>query len=377
MYAVSPEFLAELRKSSMVVDVLVTASDGTTLRALNGSVSMDSRRDIIRTAELELGPTEELTTLGVYSLVMTPDVEITIRRGLIIDGVPEYVSLGVFSTDTAEFSLDVQGTVRWSGSDRSKKIARARFSTAYKIAKSTALATAGGALLDNRWAPATYNFSNVTETVDHKIVYDAGESSNPWASVRKLFSDYGYDLNFDGDGDARAVPVPDPATSDSVFDFGAGETNLMLGGTVAGTFEATYNGVVATGEGTGNAAPVRAVVWDTDPSSPTYYQSGFGKVPLFYSSPLLTTTAKATTAATNLLARKKGRAQQLAWSAIVNPALEPLDVVTLTNNGVVSRFVIDSLTIPLRAADPISAVARETSTTPFSAVVAQKGAVKK
>lgn len=373
MYAVSAAFLAELRKSSMLVDVQVVASDGTVLAIQDGAVEMDATRNITRTATLTLTPTDTLTTIGVFNLVMTPDIEITIRRGLIINGVPEYATLGVFSTDTAEFSLDVEGAISWTGSDRSKKISRARFTDPYKIAKNQTLAAAGTALLQSRYASTITNFSNVLDTIDHQIIFDAGESSDPWQSARKLFGDLGYDLHFDGDGTAVAITVPDPASSDAVFDFGAGETNLMLDGTIAGTLERTYNGVIATGEGTGNAAPARAVVWDTDANSPTYYQGGYGQVPYFYSSPLLTNTTKCTTAARTILARVKGRASQLAWTAVPNPALEPLDVVTLTYGGAQSAFVIDAITVPLKASEPITARARETSTAPFQNIVASGG----
>lgn len=373
MYAVSAAFLAELRKSSMLVDVQVTASDGTVLAIQDGAVEMDATRNITRTATLTLTPTDTLTTIGVFNLVMTPDIEITIRRGLIINGTPEYATLGVFSTDTAEFSLDVEGAISWTGSDRSKKISRARFTDPYTIKKNVTLASAGTALLQSRYASTITNFSAILDTIDHQIVFDAGEGSDPWASARKLFGDLGYDLHFDGDGIATAVTVPDPAFADAVFDFGAGETNLMLDGTIAGTLERTYNGVIATGEGTGNTTPARAVVWDTDTNSPTYYQGGYGQVPFFYSSPQLTSVTKCTTAARTILARVKGRASQLAWTAVPNPALEPLDVVSLTYGGAQSAFVIDAITVPLKASDPITARARETSTAPFQNIVAAGG----
>lgn len=373
MYNVSSAFISELRKSSMTVAVQVIASDGTTLSIDNGSVDMDSSRSIGRTASLTLTPTATLSAIGVYNLVMTPGIEITIRRGLLINGVAEYATLGVFTTDSADFDIDVEGTVNWTGSDRSKRISRARFVSAYKIAKNTLLATAGANLLTDRYAQTVYNFSNVLDTVEHKVVFDAGDQSNPWASARKLFADHGYDLHFDGNGTAVAQAIPDPATAEPVFDFGSGETNLVLDGQINGTLESTYNGVVATGEGSGNTTPKRSVVWDTDETSPTYWQGGYGQIPFFYSSPLLTTVAKCTTAATALLSRLKGAASQLSWSAIPNPALEPLDVITITYNGVTSTFVIDAITIPLRASDAITARARETSTVPFSVLVEQNG----
>lgn len=275
--------------------------------------------------------------------------------------IAELVPLGVFSTDEAEQSKSKRGTVKWSGSDRSKKIARNRFIDPYQITKNTALATAGTLLLQSRLAGVACDFSNVVETITANITFDAGADSNPWKSARALFADYGYDLRFDGLGVARAIPIPDPATQPAVFDYGSGATAMVLDGTAKVSLESVYNGVIVSGEGSDVDTPVRAVVWDTDPTSPTYYLSGFGQVPYFFSSPVLTTVEACQKAAATRLARVKGRFQQLSWPSIVNPALEPLDIVTVTFWDKTSTCVIDSLTIPLGASQVMTASARETS----------------
>lgn len=364
MYPVSSGFLAALRSSSMRLATRIVAVDQagneTALAATGGSVSMDAGRAITRTCSLMLTATPTLTLDQVFDLVMTPGIEIRVERGLTVAGSPERVPLGVFSTDSANFPRRVTGAISWSGSDRGKKITRARFTSPYQIAAGTDLATAITALLQSRWPFTPVSFGNVIGTINANIVYEAGPNSDPWKEARSLMADYGFDLNFDGNGTARAQVIPDPATSASVFDYGVDETNLILDATVSGTLERTYNGVIASGEGTGVTTPVRAVVWDDDPSSPTYYLSGFGQVPYFYSSPQLTTVDQCTLAARTLLARVKGRAQGLAWNSIVNPALEPLDVVTATLRGSTSRVVIDQLTIPLTAREEARAIARET-----------------
>lgn len=365
MYPVTDAFLAALASPSQRVATRVVAVDGdgntTTLRATGGSVTMDAGRAIIRTCSVRLTETETLTLQEVFDLIMTPGIEVRVERGLLVGGSAELVPLGLFSTDNASFSRRVTGEINYTGSDRSKKIARARFTSPYQIAAGSNLATAITTLLQSRYAPTQVDFSNVTGTTNAAIVWEAGPSSDPWREARTLMSDYGFDLNFDGDGIARAQVVPDPATTPAAFSFGAGETNLVLDATVSGTLERTYNGVIASGEGSGVTTPVRAVVWDTDPASPTYYLSGFGQAPYFYTSPQLTTVAQCEVAAATILARVKGRAQGLAWTSIVNPALEPLDVVTTTLRGVTSTVVIDQLTIPLDARGEARAVARETA----------------
>lgn len=359
MYSISSNFISTLRSPSMQAVALVQASNGTTLTVSSGSVSLDSRRNITRTCELELLPDDTYTLNALYDLVMTPSVELSVYRGLMVNGSPEYVPLGVFSTDTARTSTD---SISWSGSDRSKKIQRARLTDTYAIASGTLLANAATALLQSRWSQVETDFSNISETINAPITYEAGESSDPWAQLRSLFAEYGYDLHFNGAGVAVATVIPDPATVAAAFDFGTGETNLVLDGEISGTFEGVYNGVVVTGEGSNVDTPVQAVVWDTDPSSPTYYLSGFGLAPKFYSSPLLTTVDMCTTAANTILSKGKGRSEQLSVASVVNPSLEPLDVVTAVLNDNIVRFVIDQITIPLRASDGMSLTARQTST---------------
>lgn len=357
MYPVSSGFLTTLSSTSMQALVLITASDGTTLYAVNGKVDMDCRRSITRTCDLELVPTETMSVDDVYALVMSPSIELSVYRGLLVDGTAEYVPLGVFSTDSVVKKRD---SVEWHGSDRSKKISRSKFTDVYSIASGTTLATAGSDLLTSRWSYVTVNFSGVTETIAAPVNYDAGDNTDPWSAARTLFSENGYDLNFDGSGTARAQTIPDPSTVAAVFDCGVGETNLLTQGQTTGTFEQTYNGVIVTGEGSTIDVAVRAESWDTDPSSPTFWQAGFGRVPMFYSSPLLTTTDAAQKAADSMLAKMKGRLEQFSVESVVNPALEPLDVITATLYGRSSRYVIDKVTVPLVASQSMQIVARET-----------------
>lgn len=363
MYSVSSAFLTALKSSNMVSAVTVTTSNGYTLFVKGGKVDMDSNRDIGRIADCEFVPTSTMTTDQIFTILTTPGVEITISRGLTLDIKTELVPLGVFSTDQAEVSKSVTATVKWSGSDRSKKIARARWTDPYQIASGTTLASAGTALLQSRVAGISCDFSNVQDTIQATHTYDAGADSNPWKNAKELFWDHGYDLRFDGRGIARAYTIPDPATVATAFDFGAGTTSMILDGTQTVGLETVYNGVIATGEGSEIDPPVRAEVWDTDPTSPTYYLSGFGKVPYFFSSPMLTTQTIANKTAASILARVKGRFQKLVWPSIVNPALEPFDVVTVTFWGKTYKSILDAIIIPLGANEAMSASARQTSIT--------------
>lgn len=360
MYPVSQGFLAELASRMMRPAVRVRTTTGTVLGFSAGSVTMDSRRSIARSCDLTLTPIAGMSAEDVYALVMLPATELVVERGLYVDGEPEYVPLGIFGTDDAEVDKATNAAVAFSGSDRASKISRAHLTDPYAIAAGTTLAAAGTALLQDRYALVQVDFSNVNATIAAAIVLQAGSESDPWKDLRDIFMDHGYDLHFDGAGIARASEIPDPATTTAVYSFGAGEASRVVSAQKRGTLTQIYNGVVASGEGSDVETPVRAVVWDEDPLSPTYYAAGFGLVPYFYSSPLLTTEAACEQAARALLAKMKGRTEQLSFGAIVNPALEPLDVTTVSLDDVARACVLDALTVPLAAKEPMPAVVRET-----------------
>lgn len=123
------------------------------------------------------------------------------------------------------------------------------------------------------------------------------------------------------------------------------------------TTDGVYNVVAATGD-KGDGSPVvgPAFAWDTDPASSTYagpnpigdpagaVAAGARLKVLLYSSPLLTTLARAQKAAASQLANSLGASSSLSLSTVSNLALEPGDVVEVeTAPGVFERHLIDSM----------------------------------
>lgn len=113
--------------------------------------------------------------------------------------------------------------------------------------------------------------------------------------------------------------------------------------------DGVYNAVVARGETEADSAPVQAYAYETDPGSPTRWDGPFGRVPTFYASPLLTSTAAAQAAATTRLQTVlAGRDRVVTLSAVPNPAAEPGTTVvaaTTPRETVTGRLV--SLELPL------------------------------
>jgi hypothetical protein len=135
------------------------------------------------------------------------------------------------------------------------------------------------------------------------------------------------------------------------------------------TREGVYNAVVATGEAGDTTAPARAVAYNLDPDSPTYYNGSFGPVPMFYSSPFITTNTQALAAATTLLRQQLGLPYQVDLSSVANPALEPYDVLAIKypkrgrwRSLRTETHIIDEVTIPLVPTQPVTLKTREQQT---------------
>jgi hypothetical protein len=274
--------------------------------------------------------------------------------------VDELVPLGVFLITDVDVTSEAGGTqVTVVGSDRSLRISRARWTEPYQVTSGTVTETAIQGLLEDRWDDVEVDFTATGDTVN-RAAFGLETDNDPWKDALKLAQSAGSDLYFDGDGIARLTPVQDydEATPDAVYL--ENEEAMVLGLSRRLTSERTYNGVIAQGEGSESSATYRGEAWDEDPDSSTYRYGKFGEVPMFYSSPLLTSDEMARKAAESILAKKKGVVETVEWSQIVDPSLDVGDVVQVVNaDAKVDRLmVLDRLTIPLQPGGTMSAVAR-------------------
>jgi len=146
-----------------------------------------------------------------------------------------------------------------------------------------------------------------------------------------------------------------------VVSYGSTYSNLMLT-TLTKSWDTadTYNGVIAVGEGSGLLYPFRAVVWDDDPTSPTYYLGDFGKRPRYFTDPTIISQAQAQASARGQLDKTLGLTEKLTWTQLVDPSLDVDDGVNVYDEelGVNRLYRLDRLTIPLEASSPMSAEAR-------------------
>jgi len=190
-------------------------------------------------------------------------------------------------------------------------------------------------------ATIEYDFSagGSTFSTDHVAEEDR------FAFLRDVAKSRGKIMYWDYRGVLKVVSPPDPTIP--VYEINAGRGGTMITLSRSLSRQGVYNGVVARGDQpTDDAQPIALVV-DNNPASPTYWNGRFGKVPRYYYSSFITTTAQATSAATSLLQQAIGLPYSIELNAVPNPALEPYDSIQITAPDATDVHVIDSLSTPL------------------------------
>ncbi len=366
MHPISDAFRAAVVSSDQRAVVRVSVElDGAELAVLpvtEGTVDCDGTREgALRSLSLTVAP-----AAGAFEQLAEAGAEIVAARGLVLpDGSEELVPLGAFVLD-ADLEEAEDGTITVSGADRSQRISRARWSDPYTVPAGAVVGEAIGDLLTDRWpdCPLGATLAAADAKTGARLAFLDGADSDPWKDARSIAAAVGLDLYFDGAGAAQVRDTPDPESDPVCWTYAAGDEAVILSRTRKAIVTGLYNGVIASAESSDVATPVRAEAWDEDPNSPTYAWGPMGRVPRFYSSPLLSTKAQAQSAADTMLARVKRPIEQAAFTLLPNPAHEAFDLVEFTEaDGGVSRYMLDIVSVPLDAAGALSATARETEVT--------------
>ncbi|WP_338683960.1 DUF5047 domain-containing protein [Streptomyces acidiscabies] len=325
MYSVSARFLQTITEShSPITEVVLFLTDGSTARLdhTGGSVQVDRGSAVRRTcsvsvADTSLIPRTPTAKLGVYG------ARLRISRGVqYSDGTTELVPLGMFRVDEISGDVD-EGPVTIAGKSLECVIADDKFTAPYR-----ASGTAVGAItsLIQRSIPDATVINLATDAAIGPRTWDV--EGDPWAAVLELAAAIGATAYCDPDGVFTIAELPDLTTATPVWTIAAGDGGAYVSASRGMTSDKVNNAVLARGENTeANVAPVSALVVDNDSGSPTYWSGPYGRRPLFYSSPTLTTTGACTAAATLLLRAAQSPNASADISSLPNPALEVGDVL--------------------------------------------------
>lgn len=367
MYPVSQAFLDTITASHRIA-VRATAylggavvPGGEDLLVAEGSVRVDGKSKVRRQAEGLRFVTRDGKTSTLRAVLEPPGTELQIWRGVTHpSGTDELAPLGRFRVGEVSDSLAVPGTVVVTGADRSSQVAADRF-LAPRAGDTTKTIPAQIAALIQESVPGVTvtDHSGSAQMVAAGVVWERER----WDAIEELANSIGCVVFADPEGSFVIEPQTDPAAP-ADWTVLTGEGGVLLDGDRRTTLDGVYNVVVATSSPTDGTAPSYGYAEDTNAASPTRVSGPMGRVPRFYSSPLLATDAQALSAAQSILARAIGRRGSLDVTSLVNPALDAGDRIDVVlPDGSTRRHVVDSFAVPLSPTGSMTLATRTTDST--------------
>jgi hypothetical protein len=329
---------------------------GTDLLVVSGSIEFDSEAEIRGSGGVNVvgeWPRARNLELGPYGS------EIYLARGVDRGAAGIlWAGLGYYRITNTSQSDAAKGPLALDLEDRMATIIDSRF------------------LQPRQWLQGTL-VGDVIDEVVHEVYPDAvifwDDDSNLAQLGRSLIveeSRYevlqtmadGLGKIFYWDDIGRLVFITAPDEDIAVWEVKAGHGGAMVNADRSLSRDGVYNAVVVTGEGPDQLMPVRAVAYDAQESSPTFFGGPFGRVPRFYSSPFITTQAQATNAALNILARVLGAPYDVGLDALPNPAVRPYDVYRVVyDDGNREMHIVKRATIPLDVISTVKIATRQST----------------
>jgi len=342
-----------------------THPTGTEIDVMGGDVQLDATADIWATLDLTTNG-KQMWPVNSDDLLVPYGNEVFVERAIKWGTNTEWIPLGYFRIDTPEQKVVPDGPIRIAGSDRMAGIIDARLTAPQQFLSTATYGSVVETLITEVYADAVIEWDDTTDdsTLGRALIAE----EDRYQFINDLVTSRGKIWYFDHRG---ILVIKDAPSVDSaaVWSVNYGENGVLVSMDRQLTRKGVFNAVVATGEAADTETPSRAVAYDNNPTSPTYYFGRFGPVPKFYSSPFLTTNAQCLAAGTAILERSLGLPYNVSFAAVPNPALEPYDVVSIkypTTSGshrheTTETHIIDRITIPLSVVNPITAVTREQS----------------
>lgn len=329
--------------------------DGTStvLEPVGGTLAQDVRRNgrwdgRLQFASADLLPTSPRDLLTPFGTTVTAELGIEL-----LDGTVSTVPYGMYEISRSSSSTAAgQQTVEVGLGDISNTIERYRFETPFTVANGTDLGTMVNSVVTNRIG-INPNVPTVGAALGAARVLGLDTETAPWAELLDILDGFSRTAWYDQVGNIQVGAVTtDPATAYEISSLAS----------LAVDFDTRPpNVIVARGESQdGTTSPVQAVAMDDDPSSPTYAGTGpgtspYGRVTLFYSSPLLLTVSQAQNAANTILASYIGAGATYTITVPFDPTIAAGDVISA--NG--SILAVDAVSLDLT--DKTSLQVRELS----------------
>lgn len=334
-----------------------TTPTGTTIPILDGFVSLDGNADIRSTLDMTTDGTRMWPQYAA-DLLAPYGNEVFVERGVVYsDDLVEYVSQGYFRIDTPDQDQTPDGPIRITASDRMAGIIEARLLAPIQFTAGVTLGTVVTTLIQEVYPSATITWDDASDlaTLSRDVIVE----DDRYGFLNDIIRSRGKIWYWNHRGELSIKDLP--STTDTVFDINHGRSGVLVSMSRHLSRAGVYNAVVASGEAADTGTPARGVAVDASPSSPTYFYGRFGKVPRFYSSPMLGTDLQAANAARAILLRQLGLPYTVNFGATVNAALEPYDPVKVrySDRDGEETHVLATLKIPLSPDIAMTATTKE------------------
>lgn len=335
--------------------------DGTEIMLNDGEVAFDSStQKIYSTCDVEtfesdgqLGPS--LWPRGRSRLLAPFGNELFIRIGVDLGGAGVlWQPLGYFVIE--QVRMRVEATIRVTGSDRMLPVDTSDLVSPRVYGPATTVSRVFDDLVKEILPEATILFDD--DTGDAPLGREIIAERSRLDPLIELVDAYGKVMFWDELGFLRVEDPPDPDVV--VWDVRSGSGGVLVEPTRDLSRKGIFNAVVVEGEGGDTQDPVRAIAYDNDPTSPTRYGGPLGRIPMFFTTPLVTTYPQAANAAAALLRQSIGAPYNMDLNVITNAQLRPRQAIRVTQqDGNRDIMVVEQVTIPLDAEQSMSARMKE------------------
>lgn len=341
------------------VDLISSSGDVTTVFPVRGSVTIDARRAVRRSASLTFVDYDGTLVPRVASDPLSPyDGTMRIYRGVQHpNGVREYVPLGLFNITDVMVRVGESGVViQVEAEDRARISLDKRWAQIRRPDPSQNIGEVLSVLVGTEgfYNGVTQNIAatSLTMPATYRILFGQSTEQSPWEDITILAQAAGFEVYFDVDGTFVAAPHPDLASGVNVVaTYESGPTSTLLGAERRLTTEGLINRVTIKAEGSAvpknpdNSLP-QGFAEDTDLNSPTN-TTLLGVRELEISSPIISSSSNAAAVARLLLPQYLGL--PISFAVIPDPRLDVRDVVRVIDEriGVNTNVVIDTINIPL------------------------------
>lgn len=335
---------------------------GTEIPIFGGDVTLDGTADVYGNVALSTDGQGMWPQRGTDLLAPFGN-EVFVRRGVHINGQIVWVPLGYYRLSTPTQSDAPDGQIDLTGMDRMSGIIIARLLSPRTFLASRTVHSIFDELVHEVYPGATILFDD--STVEFARIGRLIESEESrYDLLKELADSFGKIMYWDTSGVLRIETAPNPQVP--LWHFSAGRQNgVLMSASRTLSSEGVYNCIVVTGEGASDEVdPVRGVVVDNNPNSPTYFYGRFGPVPKFYSSPMITTVEQAVQAGRLMLQRSLGFPYNVDFTISPNPAVRPWDPArVIYKDGKREIHVVDTIKIPLDSTTPMTGTTKEQTLT--------------